>query len=57
VNPADQAKHMNARARRTLSLTPAFSPVVMGLDERNPFKRLSPFPSAETRLKPGVNQK
>jgi hypothetical protein len=48
---------MNARARRTFSLTPAFGPVVIGLDERKPFKRLSPFPYAETRLKPGVNQK
>ena len=57
MNPAGQAKHLNERAGRNLSLTPGFSAVVTDLDEQKPFKRLPAFPSADTRLKPGVNDK
>ncbi len=57
MNPAGQAMHLNERAGRNLSLTAGFSPVVTGLDEQKPFKRLPAFPSADTRLKPGVNDK
>jgi hypothetical protein len=47
---------MNARGEN-LSLTPGFSAVVTDLDKQKPFKRLPAFPSADTRLKPGVNDK
>jgi hypothetical protein len=52
-----QTSHMNDLARRKLSLTPDLNPVIAGSGEQKPFKRLDVLACADTRLKPGVNEK
>ena len=57
MNARAQASHMNDLARRRLSLTPDLSPVIAGSGVEKPFKRLHVPDCADTRLKPGVNEK
>jgi hypothetical protein len=52
-----KANHQDQCAERNLSSTPEFSPVVTRLNEQKPFKRLPISACADTRLKPGVNEK
>jgi len=57
MNAHAQASHMNEVARRKLSSTPDLSPVIAGFGQEKPFKRLHVLACADTRLRPGVNEK
>jgi len=57
MNLQAQANQMTEGTSDNVSLTPDFSPVVTGLGEPNPFKRLLALALAGTRLKPGVIEK
>ena len=57
MNPRALTDHKNDCVGRNLSLTPELTPVVTQLNEQKPLKRLDVLACADTRLKPGVNEK